>query len=95
MICVYAIAKVKPGCARAFEEAGSRLVSASRAESANISYTLCRALDGENVYTFIEQWRNAAGLEQHLSTPHFIAAGVELEGLLDCPLDIHKLESID
>lgn len=95
MICVYAIAKVKPGLAQAFEETGSRLVNASRAEAANISYTLCRALESENVYTFIEQWKDAAGLEAHLSTPHFIAAGVELESLLTCPLEIHKLESVD
>ena len=61
MICVYAIAKVKPGLAQAFEETGSRLVNASRAEAANISYTLCRALESENVYTFIEQWKDRLG----------------------------------
>ncbi|MGX5218111.1 putative quinol monooxygenase [Pseudomonas segetis] len=47
------------------------LVAASREETACIQYDLHQQQDAPAVFVMIEQWRDAAALEEHKQTAHY------------------------
>ena len=92
MICIYAVAEVKPGCERQFLKAAESLINYSRAEAGNISYHLAKEM--ENHFVFMELWRDEEACRVHMAAPHFIEAGKQFESFLSAPLDIHQMEGI-
>ncbi|MBQ8639846.1 MAG: antibiotic biosynthesis monooxygenase [Lachnospiraceae bacterium] len=92
MICIYAVAKVRPGCREQFLKAADRLINYSRAEAGNIKYHLAK--ESENRYVFMEFWSGEEAVQQHMKAAHFAEAGKTLESLLEEPLDIHKMEAV-
>lgn len=92
MICIYAIAQVKPGCTAQFLKTADSLINHSRAEVGNIRYHLAK--EAENRYVFMEFWADEEACRLHMSAPHFVEAGRKLEPLLESPLDIHKMEGV-
>lgn len=92
MVCVYAFAKVKPGCEDAFLNIAKTLVNHTRAEAGNIQYYLGR--ESEQKFVFLEVWKDDEAVTAHLNMPHFAAAGKEMEPLLAEPLEINKVEGI-
>lgn len=94
MVCVYANASVKPGCEDAFIKVAEVLIRHSRGEAGNISYHLCKDPSEPLKYVFMESWLDEEALNLHLSMPHFIEAGKNLNPLLNGELDIHKLDVV-
>lgn len=94
MICVYAICHVKPECAKEFLSVASVLVEETRKEEGNISYHLGKEIGEENVYTFVEQWKDDDALDLHTTLPHFTGAVAKFGDLLSAPLDVHKLKTV-
>ena len=92
MICIYAAAKVKPGCREPFLKEAQSLVNHSRAEAGNIRYELAR--EEENLYIFMELWHDDASLQAHIRSKHFLKAGEAFAYLLTEPLEIHKMDSV-
>lgn len=92
MVFVYAICRIKPGMDAEFKQAVSNMITMTRAEEGNMTYDLGK--EKENTYVFVERWLNEKALEEHLKTRHFLEAGKRLEGILQEPLDIHKVEGV-
>lgn len=94
MICVYAVCHVKPECVEEFLKVTAVLVEETRKEEGNISYLLAREIGEENVFTFIEQWKDDDTLDLHVKLPHFTQAVSKFGSLLASPIDIHKLKTV-
>jgi len=94
MICVYAICHVKPECIQEFLKVAAELVDETRKEKDNMSYHLGQEIGVENVFTFIEQWKDDAALDLHVTLSHFTQAVGKFGNLLTAPLDIHKSETV-
>jgi quinol monooxygenase YgiN len=58
------------------------LVEPSRAEEACLQYDLHENLDDPTEFVFVEQWRDAEGLDAHTKTDHFRSGSAKLAGLL-------------
>lgn len=54
-----------------FLEEAKELVRRSREEEENLSYNLNVDVCDDSLFTFIEKWESAKGLEEHKQTKHF------------------------
>lgn len=72
------------------------LIENTRKEEGNIDYNLFINTDDDTLL-FVEQWESKEILEKHLSTNHFIEFGKNIEGLVECDLEIQvfSAEAID
>lgn len=55
----------------------TRLQTASREEDGCLNYGFCEAIEEENAFVAVEEWRDRDTLARHLQTPHiaeFLAA---------------------
>lgn len=67
----------------ALEVALRQLVSASRAEAGCLQYDLHRDGDDAQRFYMLEIWQNAAALELHRQSAHFLQFGSQHGALLD------------
>lgn len=70
MLIVIARAVVKPENQEKFITIAKELVTKTREEPGNVSYTLLQGLE-DNLMTFSEQWKDKAALEEHLNMEYF------------------------
>lgn len=63
----------RDGQAAAIEAGLHQLVEPSRAEPGCLQYDLHRHQDTPRVFVMIEQWRDAAALEEHRQSAHYLA----------------------
>lgn len=47
------------------------LVTVTRTEKGNISYTYCRDMSDSNSFAMIESWESKESMEAHLKSEHF------------------------
>lgn len=85
MIKGVARAIVKPGNKSRFMELAREFVTLNRSESGNISYKLYESRENPNILTFIEEWADAAALERHLQSEHFLRIAPLLAKLQEGP----------
>ena len=71
MIKLIAVFEVKPEWVDKIEEIVWPLVVASRSEKGCISYNFVRDAAAENVFMFLEEWKDEAAIAIHNSTEHF------------------------
>lgn len=92
MLIVIARAEVKPENQDKFITIAKELVTKTREEPGNISYTLLQGLE-ENLMTFSEQWKDKDALEAHLSMEYFKRIVPKLGELQDGPtkLDVYTV----
>jgi len=76
---------LKAGQVGAFVAAAKIIITASRAESGCISYTLLQDPFDQTVFYFFEEWKNKKAIDLHFATPHFKAFGVELKAMVSGP----------
>jgi quinol monooxygenase YgiN len=68
---VAAIWKAKEGQADTVLRVIEKMTPLSRKEPGCLFYQAQRSLDDPNVFFLYEQYRDAAGYEAHMATPHF------------------------
>lgn len=92
MLIVIASAEVKPENQAKFITIAKELVTKTREEPGNISYTLLQGLE-ENLMTFSEQWKDKAALDAHLNMEYFKRIVPKLGELQEGPtkLDIYTV----
>lgn len=92
MLIVIARAEVKPENQAKFIQLAKELVSKTREEPGNISYTLLQGLE-EGLMTFSEQWKDKAALEEHLAKEYFQRIVPKLGELQEAPakMDIYTI----
>jgi quinol monooxygenase YgiN len=68
---VAAIWKAKEGQADTILRVIEKMTPLSRKEPGCLFYQAQRSLDNPNVFFLYEQYKDAAGYEAHMATPHF------------------------
>ena len=71
MIKIVAQMNVKKECIDDFVKMAKELEAKSREEEGNVSYTLNKKVGSENVFAFLEVWKDNAAVEFHNATEHF------------------------
>jgi quinol monooxygenase YgiN len=88
MIIIHAVMQVNPARDDDFLKDIQTLISASRAEDGNISYSLHKDTDKEFTYTMIEVWKGPNAVSSHNQSAHFQAFVAKARDYLTAPLDI-------
>ncbi len=94
-ICVVAIAEANPGREPDVAAAIRACVGPTRREPGCRLYTPHKDLDQPSRFVFVERWKSRAALDEHLTTPHFLAMAKEFETLLAAPLKVLILEELN
>lgn len=71
MIKVVAKSVVKKEKIEKYKKMVDELIEKTRKEDKNISYELYQDVDNPQVLTFIEEWEDHDGLEEHMNSEHF------------------------
>ena len=69
-VTVIAYIEIKPGTEEAFKAELDRLIAASRAESACVSYDFHQSVKQSTQFVAYENWASIAGLDQHAKSAH-------------------------
>jgi quinol monooxygenase YgiN len=72
--CV-AITVAKPGCEAPLRAALEALVPATQAEAGYIRYELHQDLDEPRRFIILEEWRDRASFDAHVTAPHTLRYG--------------------
>ncbi|MBP2032025.1 quinol monooxygenase YgiN [Clostridium algifaecis] len=89
MVKVVAKAHVKTGQTEKFKELSSEMIKKSRKEEANIAYGLYQDIEDNQILTFMEEWKDKAGLDKHMKTDHFVNTMAKLVDLQENDMEIN------
>lgn len=92
MLIVIARAEVKPENQDKFISIAKELVTKTREEPGNISYTLLQGLE-ENLMTFEEHWKDKTAVDEHFNMEYFKRIVPQLGALQESPtkLDVYTV----
>ncbi|MEI5908081.1 putative quinol monooxygenase [Bacillus spongiae] len=93
MIIIHATIQVNPTKEHTFMEEVQSLISASRAESGNISYDLMKDTEKDGVYTMVEVWKDFEAVQSHNVSEHFTYFTGKASEYLTAPLDAKVFEA--
>ena len=94
LLTVIACMRAKPGKEAELRTALESLVEPSKADPGNVNYDLHQGVDDPAVFTFYENWRSKADLDQHLQSPHMRAGLAGLPELVEGELSVQTLRRI-
>ncbi|MDR0438804.1 MAG: antibiotic biosynthesis monooxygenase [Methanocalculaceae archaeon] len=94
MIAIIAKCYVHPEAVDPFLTLVHELVTASRAESGNISYDFYRDLQTPVNFTFIECWKDQEAIDTHNASVHFKNFGEQTALYFAAPLEISLYEKL-
>ena len=77
--------KAKAGEEERMKEALATVVGPTRQEEGCILYILQQAADDKTLFMFYEVWASRDAIQKHRQTPHLMALGPKLAGLIDAP----------
>ncbi|MDQ0200977.1 quinol monooxygenase YgiN [Neobacillus ginsengisoli] len=92
MIIIHAKFHINPAKQDAFLKEIQPLIAASKAENGNISYSLQKDTENENVFTMVEVWQDLQAVASHNSSEHFTAFVSKAKDFLTAPLDVKSFE---
>jgi quinol monooxygenase YgiN len=69
-VTVIAYIEIKPGTEEAFRAELDKLIAATRAESACVSYDFHQSVKAPTHFVAYENWASMAGLDQHAKSAH-------------------------
>ena len=69
-ITVLAYIEIKPGTEEAFKAELGKLIAATRAESACVTYDFHQSVKQPTQFVAYENWASMAGLDQHAKSEH-------------------------
>ena len=86
--------KVKADKVQEYEELAKLLVTKSREENGNIDYSNNKSINHENVYAFIEVWKDWESVNSHKDSKHFTEIFPKLLPLCESTGEIEIYEPI-
>jgi len=95
VISIIAVLKAKPGKIDALKQALQAMLLPTREEPGNIDYALFQLRDTPDVFYMRESWRGQAGLDEHITLPHFQAFIMQMNDLLEKPLRLDYLTPVE
>ncbi|OEH92084.1 putative quinol monooxygenase [Bacillus solimangrovi] len=93
MVIIHATMAVNPAKEQAFVENIRPLITASRAESGNISYDLMKDTEKDSLYTMVEVWKDAEAVHNHNMSEHFTSFKEKASEYLIAPLEAKVFEA--
>ena len=94
MVRVMARIVAKSESAPVVESALRELVVHTRKEPGCLSYELFRRSDAPHMFVTVEQWRDGAAADAHMSTPHVAAAIAAVGAHLASAPEIDRYEQL-
>ena len=95
MIGIVAKIRVKEGQGPQFENVAKQLVEAVNANEPDcLLYALHRVQEDENLYVFMEQYKDQAATEFHRKQDHFRTLGRAMGEFMDGPVEIMRLDGV-
>jgi quinol monooxygenase YgiN len=94
-IIMHATMPIKPEAREAFLAAVPGLIEATNAEPGVLSYELFESTANPNTFVMLEVYADKAGMDAHLSSPHFQAAMPVLGKVLAGPPTLTYYEAGD
>ncbi len=91
---VIARVKARPDKVNELRSALNSLIEPTRKEPGCLSYNLLQNNEDPTEFAFVEEWRNDAALESHLSSRHFKEAAVKLSSLVAGEPDIRRYRTV-
>ena len=91
-LVIVATLTAKPGHGATLKAALEKVVPPSRAEAGCHRYDLHADNENPDSFVMLEEWRDAAALTEHESTPHFQALVAAVGGIAE--IQIRKLTQI-
>ncbi|MFB5268266.1 putative quinol monooxygenase [Paenibacillus enshidis] len=88
MIIIHATFHVNPAKNEDFMREIQTLISASREEDGNISYSLYKDTEKESSYTMVEVWKDPNAVGFHNQSAHFQAFVAKAPEYLSAPTEI-------
>ncbi len=95
MFVIHANMLIKPEKVDEFLKEIDALVTASQAEEGNITYVLKRDIKQDNLFTMVEEWKDAEAMQQHNATPHFQKFVQDMQQFAAAPLDAKVFEATE
>ncbi|WP_322906651.1 putative quinol monooxygenase [Paenibacillus campi] len=95
MLIIHANMLIKPEQVDKFLQEIDALVTASQAEEGNISYVLKRDVKQHNLFTMVEEWKDAEAMKLHNATPHFQKFVQDMQQFAAAPLDAKVFEATE
>ena len=92
MIIIHATFHVNPSMQDQFLEQIQPLIASSREEAGNITYSLKKDVESENVFTMVEVWQDQAAVASHNSSNHFTTFVANAKQFLTAPLQVQAFE---
>jgi quinol monooxygenase YgiN len=92
MIIIHATFHIDPAKQDTFLNEIQPLIVAVKAKSGNISYSLQKDMENENVFTMVEVWQDLQAVASHNSSEHFTAFVSKVKDFLTAPLDVKAFE---
>lgn len=71
MIKIVAKMKVKEAEVEKFKSTAKELIEKSRAEEGNVFYSLNQSNEDDQMFAFLECWKDQAAIDSHNATEHF------------------------
>lgn len=81
----------RPGCGAALRRLLEPLVAVTLSEDGCCAYRLFEDEAAPEHFVFVEEWRDAASLEVHLSLPHLAAMVADAQPLLARPIEVTRM----
>lgn len=72
-VIVIARVKVRPDARETWREAARTCIAETRREPGCIAYDMFESVSEEGAFVFVEQWRDKASLDIHMTLPHLKA----------------------
>jgi quinol monooxygenase YgiN len=94
LLTVVATMRAKAGKEDELRAALESVIEETLKEEGNVNYDLHQGVDDPAVFTFYENWRSKADLEQHLQSPHMRAGLAGLPELVEGELTVQTLRRI-
>lgn len=95
MIGVVAKIRVKAGMGAEFEAVAKELEAAVNANEPDcLLYALHKSQEDDNLYVFLEQYKDQAATEFHRKQDHFRTLGRKMGEFMDGPPEIMRLNGV-
>ena len=95
MIGVVAKIRVKPGMGPQFEEVAKQLVTAVNANEPDcLLYALHKSQEDDNLYVFMERYKDQAATEFHRKQDHFRTLGRKMGEYMDGAAEVMRLNEV-
>lgn len=95
MIGVVAKIRVKEGMGAQFEEVAKQLVAAVNANEPDCRlYALHKSQEDDNLYVFMERYKDQAATEFHRKQDHFRTLGRAMGEFMDGAPDVMRLDEV-